>query len=146
MVLAKQAKHIVTTPHSVVVELYSNLVVDASNKKLFVNPADPHVKAYHAKHGDAPSVRFLNGTGFFAATLDKMYTHMIFSLFGAPGAIASLEMQLAAVRARDTDETSVQKTERVVGGLQTMMEQIEARRQAQPEDPPWVPTEKDLAM
>lgn len=146
VVLAKQATHVMSTPLPVMEKLYTKLMTDACNKKLFVDPSAPEVKAYQAEHGEAPTVNFLTGFSFFEATFDKMYTHVIFSLFGSPGATSALDMQLKSFNAsRKGTETSEQKAERIVDGVMEMLKQIDLRRQAKPDDPPWVPTEEQIA-
>lgn len=142
--LAKQATHVMRTPSEVFDVLYTELLIDAEKKKLFVNPADPHVRAHHAKHGEATSMQFFAGPSFFKSTFDKHYTHLIFSLFGAPGAIAALELQANALP-RKANEPPEEKAARISEGIVEMLRQLEARRQAQPGDAQWVAAEEDLA-
>ena len=132
--VAKQATSIVRTPAHVRDALYLELMGEAVNKNLFVDPSSPAARAHYQKHGKAPRVQFLTGDGFFEATFDKMYSHVVFSLFGAPGAMGALDMQLKAFNAhRKGTETSQERALRVVGGIAEMLKQIDSRHQGSPE-------------
>lgn len=142
--LAHAAKDVTKIGMDVFMQLYGELVEQARAGDFLILPDDPRVKAHRREHGVDNCIQFMTGAGFFRGDV-HMYslTSLMFSLFGAPGALDVLDMQLKSFLAAraEVEETPQERGTRVAEDCLEMLAELDAARP--PPTPPKARVLKD---